>query len=334
MRRREFVASIGAAIAGSLSALAQRGSKQHRIALVHSGIPAADLTESAGPFWVRRFLQELRRLGYVEGGNVVVQRYSAEGHQERFAALAREVVTSEPDLIVMNYSVLARAFQAATSTIPLLGIVADPVRTGLVTSLARPGGNFTGVSVDAGVGLFGKRLQLLKELLPSIQRVAYLGTPVEWNGLNVQELRAAGGHLELTVFGVLSEQIADPHELRRLFHEAVRERADAAVVSAGGFVLAHRQLIVELAAANGLPAMYAFREFIEAGGLAAYGPDLGEAAEHLASQVDQVLKGAKPSDLPVHQASKFALVINITTARALDLSIPPTLLARADEVIE
>src|SRR5215218_9954274 len=137
MRRREFVASIGAAIAGSLSALAQRGSKQHRIALVHSGIPAADLTESAGPFWVRRFLQELRRLGYVEGGNVVVQRYSAEGHQERFAALAREVVTSEPDLIIMNYNALARAFQDVTSTVPLVGLVADPVRTGLVPSLAR-----------------------------------------------------------------------------------------------------------------------------------------------------------------------------------------------------
>ena len=333
MRRREFIAFIGVAIAASPSALAQRGSKQLRIALVHSGIPAADLTESAGPFWVRRFLQELRRLGYVEGENVVVQRYSAEGHQDRFASLAREVVTSEPDLIVMNYSVLARAFQAATSTIPLVGIVADPVRNGLVASLAHPGGNFTGVSVDAGAGLQGKRLQLLKELAPSIQRVAYHGTPVEWNGPAGQELRAAGSHLGLTVFGVLSEQIG-PQELRRLFHEAIRERADAAVVSAGGFFLAHRQLIVELAAANRLPAMYAFREIIEVGGLAAYGPDLGEAAERLASQLDQVLKGAKPGDVPVHQASKFALVINITTARALGLTIPPTLLARADEVIE
>ena len=272
-------------------------------------------------------------MGYVEGENIVVQRYSAEGHQDRFASLAREVVTIEPDLIVMNYSVLARAFQAATSTIPLIGIVADPVRNGLVASLAHPGGNFTGVSVDAGAGLQGKRLQLLKELAPSIQRVAYHGTPVEWNGPAGQELRAAGSHLGLTVFGVLSEQIG-PQELRRLFHDAIRERADAAVVSAGGFFLAHRQLIVELAAANRLPAMYAFREIIEVGGLAAYGPDLGEAAERLASQVDQVLKGAKPGDVPVHQASKFALVINITTARALGLDIPPTLLARADEVIE
>ena len=226
MRRREVIAFIGVAIAASPFALAQRGSKQLRLALVHSGIPAADLTESAGPFWVRRFLQELRRLGYVEGENVVVQRYSAEGHQDRFASLAREVVTIEPDLIVMNYSVLARAFQDATSTIPLVGIVADPVRNGLVASLAHPGGNFTGVSVDAGAGLQGKRLQLLKELAPSIQRVAYHGTPVEWNGPAGQELRAAGSHLGLTVFGVLSEQIG-PQELRRLFHEAIR---DAAVI--------------------------------------------------------------------------------------------------------
>jgi len=122
--------------------------------------------------------------------------------------------------------------------------------------------------------------------------------------------------------------------LRRLFHEAIRERADAAVVSAGGYFLAHRQLMVELAAANRLPAMYPFRDYIEAGGLAAYGPDLGEAAERLASQVDQVLKGAKPGDVPVHQASKFALVVNATTAKALGLTIPPNLLARADEVIE
>src|SRR5829696_3840852 len=129
MRRREVIASIGLVIAASPCALAQRGSKQLRIALVHSGIPAADLTESARPFWVRRFLQELRRLGYVEGENVVVQRYSAEGHQDRFASLAREVVTSEPDLIVMNYSVLARAFQAATSTIPLAGSGPGPNRT-------------------------------------------------------------------------------------------------------------------------------------------------------------------------------------------------------------
>src|SRR5215208_5406632 len=152
MRRREFVASIGVAIAASPSALAQRGSKQLRIAFVHSGIPAADLTESAGPFWVRRFLQELRRSGYIEGENLIVQRYSAGGHQERFAALAREVVTSKPDLIVMNYNALARAFQDATSTVPLVGIVADPIRTGLVASLARPGGSFTGVSVDADTG--------------------------------------------------------------------------------------------------------------------------------------------------------------------------------------
>ena len=125
-----------------------------------------------------------------------------------------------------------------------------------------------------------------------------------------------------------------PQEVRRRFQEAIGERADAAVVSAGGFFLAHRQLIVELATANRLPAMYPFRDFIEAGGLVAYGPDLGEAAERLASQVDQIIKGAKPGDLPVHQASKFALVLNITTARALGLTIPPTLLARADEVIE
>ena len=333
MRRREVLAAIGSISALSPTALAQSASKPPRIAFVHSGIPAAELTESAGPFWVRRFLQELRRSGYIEGENLIVQRYSAEGHQERFTALAREVVTSKPDLIVMNYNALARAFQDATSTVPLVGIVADPMRTGLVASLARPGGNFTGVSVDAGVEIVGKRLQLLRELLPSSQRVAYLGAPVDWNSPGGHEMRTAGSQLGLTVFGVLSEEVGPP-ELRRMFDEATRERADAAVASAGGDFLAHRRLIVDLAAANRLPVMYAFRDFIEAGGLAAYGPDLGEAADRLASHVDQILKGARPGDVPVHQASKFALLINGATAKALNLTIPPTLLARADEVIE
>ena len=239
MRRRDIIASVAAAIVAS-SALAQRG--KLRIALVHSGVPAAELTESAGPHWVRRFLKELRRLGYVEGDNILVQRYSGEGHQERFAALAREVVTSEPNLIVMNTNVLARAFQAATPTIPLVGVVTDPLRAGVVPSLARPGGTFTGVSVDAGAGLLGKRLQVLKELLPSVDRVAYFGPPVEWNGPTGEELRAAGGRLGITVFGLLSDHI-DPEELRRLFDAAVRARADAAVMSAGGFLLQHRHAI-------------------------------------------------------------------------------------------
>lgn len=333
MRRREVIASLGATVAVPGSVLGQRRAKPFRIALVHSAIPAAELTESAGPFWVRRLLQRLRGLGYVEGDTVLVQRFSAEGRQERFAGLARDIVAGEPDVIVMNYSVLARAFQAATTTIPLVGIVADPVRTGLIPSLAHPGGNFTGVSVDAGAGLFGKRLHLLRELLPAIRRVAYLGTPVEWDGPNAQELRAAGDQLGLAVFGALSEQFG-PQELRGLFGDAVREGADAVVMSQGGFVLAHRKLIVGLAADSRLPAMYAFREFVEAGGLAAYGTDLGDAAEHLASQVDQVLKGAKAGDVPVREATRFALVVNGRTARDLGIAFPATFLARADEVIE
>jgi putative ABC transport system substrate-binding protein len=189
------------------------------------------------------------------------------------------------------------------------------------------------VRPDGQIVLAIDTLQFLKELLPIVERVAYFGTPAEWNGLNGEELRTAARGLRVTVFGVVSDQI-DPQEVRRMFDEAARERADAAVMSAGGFLLTHRQLIAELAAANRLPAMYAFRDFVEAGGLAAYGPDLGEAAEHLASQVDQILKGAKPGVVPVQQASKFALVVNSRTARALGLSIPPSLLLSADEVIE
>src|ERR1019366_9881943 len=167
MRRRKFITLLGGAAAWPIAAGAQQSQKQHRIAFVHSGIPADHLTETTGPFWVRRFYETLRGLGETEGGNLVVERYSAEGRADRFAALAAEVVGRKPDVIVSNLNDLVKAFTAATTTIPIVAIIADPIALGLVRSLARPGGNLTGVSIDTGTGIVAKRLQILKEAMPS-----------------------------------------------------------------------------------------------------------------------------------------------------------------------
>ena len=166
MRRRYFMKLLSGAAAWPIAAGAQQFQKPHRIAFVHSGIPADHLTETTGPFWVRRFYETLRGLGETEGGNLVVERYSAEGRADRFAALAAEVVGRKPDVIVSNLNDLVKAFAAATTTIPIVAIIADPIALGLVTSLARPGGNLTGVSIDTGTGIVAKRLQILKEAMP------------------------------------------------------------------------------------------------------------------------------------------------------------------------
>jgi putative tryptophan/tyrosine transport system substrate-binding protein len=181
MRRRDFAGAL--LLAGAARrAWAQQPGMQHRIAFVHSGIPADQLTETAGPFWVRRFFETLRGLGYAEGANLVVERYSAEGRFDRFAALAAAVVSRNPDVIVMNLNALVNAFGAATATIPIVAIVEDPIRSGLVKSLARPGGNLTGVSIDAGFKVYSKELDILKEAIPSAAKVAYLASHERWEG--------------------------------------------------------------------------------------------------------------------------------------------------------
>ena len=333
MRRRDLLAVIGAAtIAGPIAVRAQQQT-QHRIAFVHSGFPADELTETKGPAWVRRFLMEVRRLGHVEGSNLTIERYSAEGDHDRYVGLAAEVVSRRPDVIVANLNFLVAELQNATRTIPIVGIVADPVRLGMIESLARPGGNLTGVSVDAGLEIFGKRLEILKEMLPAAQRIAYLAARAAWEGAGGQELRARARDLSLAVTW-LSPGRADAAELRRVFSELGHDRPDALLVSASGDFLAHRRLIAELAEAARIPTLYPFRDFVELGGLIAYAPDTAEFAERLAQQVHEVLGGAPPGEIPFYQASRLELVINARTAKALGLTIGPLLFARADEVIE
>jgi putative ABC transport system substrate-binding protein len=335
MRRRELLAIAGAAAARAAAAspaLAQAPQPQ-RIAFVHSGIPTRQLTETSETFWVRRFFAALRALGYAEGGNLAVERYSAEGRPERFAALARDVVARRPAVIVVNQNSLVRAFRAATDTIPIVAIVGDPVGSGLVRSLAHPGGNITGVSVDAGIEFYGKRLQILKEAVPTIKTVGYLGLTSDWNGAVGRTIREAGQGLQISLTSLAPPE-AIPAHLRDVFAEAARRPIDGLVVSSAGNFLAHRELIVELAREYRVSAMYPYRDYVQAGGLIAYAPELGDLAQRLAEDVDKILRGTKPGEIPIYQASKFELVINLNTAKALGLTVPPHFLARADEVIE
>ncbi len=333
MRRREFIPMLGAAVAWPLAARAQQLANQPRIAIFHPAIPTTLLTETGGGSAWRAFFGELRRLGYVEGKNLIIERYSAEGHHERYADMAREIVTRNPDLIVTGTNPVVIAFMAATSTIPVVAFMLDPLKAGLVTSLARPDGNLTGITLDAGIEIWGNRLEMLKEAIPSMAKVAFLGMRDGWEGSSGQVLREVGDRLGISLAFMLPQQ-GTPSEIGRVFAVMAQERPDAVLVSGEGDLYAHRKLIAELAEKHRLPAMCPYRDYVEAGGLMAYAVDLAELLRRMADDVHQILKGAKPGDIPIYQATKFELLINLKTAKALRLEMPSTLLARADEVIE
>ncbi len=331
MKRREFIGLAVGAVAAWPQALREQ-QKPHRIAFAHSGIPADHLTEKAGPFWVRRFFETLRGLGDVEGSNLVVERFSAEGRSERFAALAAEVVSRNPDVIVSNLNDLVKAFMTATTKIPIVVITGDPIAGGLVTNLARSGGNVTGVSINAGIEIEAKRLQILKEAIPSVARVVHLLSGI-WVGGGAKALDEVGQRLGVTVTRNLLA-VVDDAQLQRSFADMAQQKVDAVVVDEGGSFLAQRTAIAELAEKYRLPVIYPYRDYVEQGGLIALAPDLGELAERMASDVHQILNGTKPGDIPFYQPSKFQMIINLKTAKAIGLEIPATLVARADEVIE
>jgi putative ABC transport system substrate-binding protein len=330
VRRRDF--TIGLLLASALRAVrAQEATKQHRIAIVIPAGPVASSNDTGGRGWGRVFLEELRGLGEVEGQNLTIERYSGEGRPEGYADLAREVVDRKPDVIVASGNAVARALGAATATIPIVWIGADAVEAGFAASLARPGGNITGVTVTAGDEIWGKRLQILKETVPSAARVWYLTTRAAPGG--EQLFREASRQLQTSVIRMMLAE-STPRELQRVFAEIPRERPDAIIVSAVGDLGTYGRLIVELVEKSRLPAIYPYRGYVEAGGLMAYASDYRELWRRMADDVHEILKGAKPGDIPIYQPTKFEFVINLKTAKALGLTIPPLILARADEVIE
>jgi putative tryptophan/tyrosine transport system substrate-binding protein len=333
VKRRAFIAALGGAVAWPLTTEAQQPAAQRRIVIFHPAIPATLLTETGGGSAWRAFFAELRRLGYVEGQNLIIERYSAEGHHERYADLAREIVTRNPDVIVTGTNPVVIAFKAATDTVPVVAFMLDPLKAGLLTSLSRPGGNLTGITLDPGIEIWGKRLEILKEGIPSTAKAAFLGMREGWEGSSEQVLRDAAGGLGISLVFMLPQN-GTPSEIERVFAAMEQQRPDAVLVSGEGDLYANRQLIAELAEKHRLPVMCPYRDYVEAGGLMAYAVDLAELLRRMADDVHQILTGAKPGDIPIYQPIKFELLVNLKTAKALSLTLPHALLARAAEVIE
>jgi putative ABC transport system substrate-binding protein len=329
VRRRDF--AIGLLLASATGVWAQEPAKQHRIAIIIPAGPVADISDDTGNRFYHAFWEELRRSGDVERQNLIVERYSAEGRPAGYGELARQVASRNPDVIVAVTDAIAQAVRAATGTIPIVWIGGDPIQAGLTASLARPGGNITGVTVFVGTEILGKRLQILKEVVPSATKVAWLTTRNSRG--SDEQLHEAGRRLDISMIDMALQE-STPSEVERLFALIVQERLNAIIVNSHGDLLAHRQLIVELAEKNRLPAIYPWREYMEAGGLMAYATDLVELFRRMANDVHQILNGAKPSDIPIYQPTKYEFLINLKAAKALDLTIPPVLLATADEVIE
>ena len=329
MRRRDFTTGLLIA-AAARTVRAQEPAKQHRIAIVEAS-SVASIDDPGSRLW-QPFWKELRRLGDVEGQNLAVERYSVEGRPESDIDLAREVVNRNPEVIVAVTDHIARAVQAAAGTTPIVWIGGDPIEAGLATSLARPGGKITGVDVYAGDEIWGKLLQILKEAVPSASKVAFLAMAGTL-GSQLQVLQEAGQRLQTSLI-LMQIEDSTPSEYQRVFADIARERPAAIIVHARGELLRSRQLIVELVEKSRLPAIYPWREYVEAGGLMAYASDLSELGRRMADDLHEILNGANPGDIPIYLPTKYELVINLNAAKAIDLTLPPTLLATADEVIE
>jgi putative ABC transport system substrate-binding protein len=329
MQRREFIALFGGVTAASaawpLAAGAQTPPKIPRVGYI-AGSSATGTEHTVGAF-----RQGLRELGYVEGQTIALEVRWAEGRSERIPELVAELVGLKMDVLVAGSSLAALAANKATRTIPIVMVAADPVGLGLVASLGRPGGNVTGLSFFSEA-IIGKRLELLKELVPALARVAVLRNPmVAAHATFWQETEVAARKLGVTLQPI---EVRGPEDFEAAFAAATRGNAQALIHFDDALTLAHRPRIVALAASSRLPAMYGFREFPDEGGLMSYGPSFVVLFRRAATFVDKILKGAKPADLPVEQPTKFELVINRKTANALGLTVPPTLLAQADDVIE
>src|SRR5262245_14111025 len=323
MKRREFITLLGgAAAAWPLSARAQQ---PPIIGYLGATTAAAEKSRTDA------FVQRLRELGWVEGRTVAIEYRWSEGRNERFAEIAAEFIRLKVDLILATATQAALVSKQATATIPIVfGLAGDPLGTGLVDSLARPGGNVTGLSNQAA-DLGGKRLEILREVVPGLRRLAILANAAYPGAMpEMREIEAAARSLgvEVALF-----KIRHGEEIATVFDEN-KSRTGAIYVVGDTLMNSNRVRIATLAVAARLPTMYVHRDYVEAGGLISYGANIQNLFRRAAELIDKILRGAQPGDLPVEQPTKFDLVVNLTTAKALGLEVPPTLLARADEVIE
>jgi putative tryptophan/tyrosine transport system substrate-binding protein len=322
VKRREFIGLVGGAVAWPLTASAQQQGK-----IVTIGILAIEPWPPIDTF--RRALHDL---GYIEGKNVRFEYRYARGDNERLPELANNLVGLNVDVILTWGTDAALAAKQATTTIPIvMGTIGDPLGIGIVTNLAHPGGNVTGFSSRAAE-LEAKRLQLLKELVPGLSRVAILFNPTNhYMPLALQSAQRGAQTLDVTL---AMYEVHDTTTLDAAFVTLTKDRPDALMIPADTFLVSQRSRIAQFAIENKLPSVYSFREYIEAGGLIAYTPNYYDLFRRAASYVDKILKGTKPGELPIEQPTRFLLLVNLQTARALGLTVPPRLLARADKVIE
>jgi putative tryptophan/tyrosine transport system substrate-binding protein len=325
-RRRFLLTSLAGALAAPLGAEAQSAGRVHRIGFLGNTTPALE-ANLVGPF-----REGLRELGYVEGQNIAIEYRWAEGQYERFPVLIAELLDQKVEVIVTAGTPATQAVKKATTSVPLVMVaVGDPVATGIVASLGRPGGNITGLT-SISEDLEGKRLELLREVLPRVSRVTVLWNPDNQSLLaELREIRAAAQVLRMTVQAL---EVRTPGDLEETYKAIVRARPGALLVMADRLFLHNRQRIMDFATKQRLPGVYAYRELVEAGGLMSFGPSYPGMHRRAAYFVDRILKGAKAADLPVERPTKFELVINLKTAKALGLTIPPSLLQRADQVID
>jgi len=326
MKRRQFMGFLGGAVAAWPTAVrALEPNRIYRVGYL-SGSAAG------GPFF-GAFEDGMRDLGYIEGQNLIVEHRYADGKFERLPLLVRDLLAWNPDVLLVSTTPANLAAKVATSTVPIVMVaVADPLGVGLISSLARPGGNVTGVT-NIGAELAGKRIEILKEIISTCSKVAVFINPDDQNAeRQMVSAKIAAERLAVRLDPILS--IRSEADLRVAFEAAVRARAEAVIRMIDPLTNALRKPTVALGDEYRLPVIYPFREDVLAGGLISYGTNLSDQYRQAATLVHKIFKGAKPADLPVEQPTKFELVINLKTAKALGLTIPPTLLARADEVIE
>jgi putative tryptophan/tyrosine transport system substrate-binding protein len=330
MRRRVFIGGLlAAATMGQTRASA---AKTYRIAIFDPVTPVEVINESAGPYYPlwRPLFTELHRLGYVEGQNLIVERY---GIKEYSPDLARKVVAGHPDLIYADGTTAVHDVTTATKTIPIVGsVIIDPVHTRQVSSLARPGGNFTGTSVNAGYDFYGKRLELLREMVPNMSKVGFLVSRFSWENFYKPIIQKLSKDTGVTVVGPFLETPVTSADIRQVLAAMSKEHVDAVNVTPD--VWRDMPLVLQLAQAFRLPTLYPYSYFAQIGGLMATDIDIPQMGRVLADQMGQILRGTKPGDIPIFQIETFRLTINMKTAKALGLTVPASLLARADEVIE
>jgi putative ABC transport system substrate-binding protein len=334
MRRRAFL-GLFCGLSVTVISSAARGDKAlKRVALVSAATPITQMHEGSAFVPQRAFFEELRRLGYVEGKNLIVLRFTSGGQGERIPDVAREVVAATPDVIFAFSSRMVLQLEKETTTIPIVGYTADPISFGIVEDLSHPGKNFTGVATEASTEFDGKRLSLLREFVPRASRVAMLAPVSYLRTIYGDAFRDAAGRLGFTIVGQPIEDPVTPEAIERSFASFAAEHADILIIPDLPENIVHSKWIAELSIREKLPTLAAARQFVTAGALMSYATDAADLVRHAVAYMDRILQGERPGDLPIYRASRYELIINLKTAKALGLDVPPQLSQLADAVIE